>query len=162
MRFDDEHAYDKRIYDLELIKEHFVPEQRFRKFIFSIAKKHGGITGMYWLTDIVCALNPREFPEERKIALKKLMLKVYTCYSDNVTTKQMVGVLKECGYGKTEIADILHISRNSVYYFINREVELPTQCMLTYGEYNLMMDFMDCWEELYTLSCFNSKGEKVQ
>ena len=150
LRFDDEHDYDQKIYDIAIIREHLIPEQRFRNFIFKMAKKHGSITGMYWLIDVVCALNPKEFDEKRKHALKQIVLKIYSYYSDDsISPKQQVTLMKASGkYSGQEIADILHISRQTVYYYLRQQEELPTRCMLSYGEYNLVMDFMDCWHEL--------------
>lgn len=150
LRFDDEHDYDQKIYDIAIIREHLIPEQHFRNFIFKMAKKHGSITGMYWLIDVVCALNPKEFDEKRKHALKQIVLKIYSYYSDDsISPKQQVTLMKASGkYSGQEIADILHISRQTVYYYLRQQEELPTRSMLSYGEYNLVMDFMDCWHEL--------------
>lgn len=148
MRFDDEHAYDQKIYDIPTIQEHIIPEHKYRKLVLSLVEKHGNITGAYWLIDFVTALNPKEFSEDRKVALKKLTLKIYTAYDDTPNNKTMVAVMKAAGYNIKTIAETLKISRNSVYYFLDKEEELPTRCMLTYGEYNLMMDFMDAWHEI--------------
>jgi predicted DNA-binding protein YlxM (UPF0122 family) len=150
LRFDDEHSYDQRIYDVTTIQEHLIPEQIFKNFIFKMAHKHGSITGMYWLVDVVCALNSKEFDDKRKAALKTIILKVYTYYDDKeIPPKQMVTVMKATGrYTMQEIADALNISRQTVYYYLHQQEELPTKCMLTYGEYNIMLDFMDCWHEI--------------
>ncbi len=148
MRFDDEHAYDQKIYDIDTIRTHLIPEHKYRKMVLELSKKQGTITGAYWLIDVVCALNPKEMSEERKNALKKLTMKIYTAYDDLPDNKTMVGVMKAAGYKINKIAETLNISRNSVYYFLERTAELPTRCMLTYGEYNLMSDFMDLWHEL--------------
>lgn len=145
MRFDDEHAYDQRINDIATIHEHLLPEYQFKRFISNVAKKHGTITGFYWLIDFISALYPDEFPENRKIALKQLTQKVYITYDDNTSHRYLVFILKSKGYGPVKIATTLGISRNSVYYFLKRNEELPTRCILTYGEYNLMLDFIDCW-----------------
>lgn len=148
MRFDDEHAYDQKIYDIDTIRTHLIPEHKYRKMVLELSKKQGTITGAYWLIDVVCALNPKEMSEERKNALKKLTMKIYTAYDDLPDNKTLVGVMKAAGYKVNKIAETLNISRNSVYYFLDRTEELPTRCMLTYGEYNLMLDFMDLWHEL--------------
>lgn len=148
MRIDDEHAYDQKIYDTEIIKQHLIPEHKYRNLVLRLAKKHGNITGAYWLIDFVAALNPKEFIEERKIALKKLTLKVYTAYDDLPNNKTMVSIMTAAGYPVSQIAKTLNISRNSVYYFQKRAEEIPVRCMLTYGEYNLMLDFMDAWHEI--------------
>ena len=148
MRFDDEHAYDQKIYDIDTIRTHLIPEHKYRKMVLELSKKQGTITGAYWLIDVVCALNPKEMSEERKNALKKLTMKIYTAYDDLPDNKTLVGVMKAAGYKVNKIAETLNISRNSVYYFLDRTEELPTRCMLTYGEYNLMSDFMDLWHEL--------------
>ena len=148
MRFDDDHAYDQKIYDTKVISEHLIPEMQFKKLMLALVEKQGSIKGMHWLEDVVCALNPKEMSEERKNALKKLTMKIYTAYDDLPDNKTMVGVMKAAGYKVNKIAETLNISRNSVYYFLDRTEELPTRCMLTYGEYNLMLDFMDLWHEL--------------
>ena len=155
LRFDDEHDYDQKIYDIALIQEHLIPEQQFKNFIFRMAHKHGSITGMYWLIDVVSALNPKEFDEKRKHALKQIVLKIYSYYSeDDISQKQRVTIMKASGkYSGQEIADALHISRQTVYYYLRQQDELPTKCMLSYGEYNLVMDFMDCWHELTEMEC---------
>ena len=152
MRLDNDHAYDERIYDLDTIYEHLIPEHKYKKLVTELARVHGNITGAYWLIDLVCALYPSEFTEERKNALKRLTLKIYTAYDDLPTNKQMTAVMSRAGYSVAAIAKALNISRNSVYYFLAKEEELPTRCMLTYGEYNLMLDFMDKWEEIRGMS----------
>ena len=150
MRFDDDHDYDQKIYDIGTIQEHLIPEQHFKNFIFKMAQKHGSITGMYWIIDVVCALNPKEFDEKRKHALKQIILRIYSYYhEDDMSPKQKVTVMKASGqYTMQEIADALHITRQTVYYYLRQQEELPTRSILTYGEYNLMLDFMDCWHEL--------------
>ena len=158
MRFDDEHAYDQKKYDTKVINEHLIPEMQFKKLMLALIEKQGSIKGMYWLEDVVCALNPKEFPEERIRALKQLTLNMYTRYDVDISPKQKVVLLKAAGYGTTYIAKELHLSRQTVYYYLEQNEETPTCCMLTYGEYNLMMDFMDCWHEL----CAIDKIEKEQ
>lgn len=150
MRFDDEHDYDQKIYDIAIIQEHLIPEQKFKTFIFKMAQKHGSITGMYWIIDVVCALNAKEFDEKRKHALKQISLRIYSYYhDDDISPRQKTAIMKATGkYTMQEIADTLHISRQTVYYYLKQQEELPTRCILTYGEYNLVMDFMDCWHEL--------------
>jgi hypothetical protein len=148
MRFDDEHAYDQRINDINTIHDHIIPEHRYIKLVSDLVKKHGNVTGAYWLIDLICALNPQEFNEQRKIALKQLTQKIYVSYDDCPSNKQLCAVMNAAGFSKQVIADSLGIARNTVYYFLARDTELPTRCMLTYGEYNLMLDFMDCWEEI--------------
>jgi hypothetical protein len=143
MRFDDEHAYDQRINDTQTIHEHIIPEHRYRKIVLELSKKHGNINGAYWLIDLICALNPGEFNEQRKIALKQLTQKIYVSYDDVPTNKQLCAIMKATGISPSQIAHNLGISRNTVYYFLDRDQELPTRCMLTYGEYNLMLDFID-------------------
>jgi hypothetical protein len=145
MRFDDEHAYDQRINDIATIHDHLLPEYKFKRFVTNIVKKHGSLTGMYWLIDFISALYPDEFSENRKIALKQLTQKIYITYDDNTSHRYLVSILKAKGMGPSEIARTLNISRNSVYYFMKRNEDLPTRCILTYGEYNLMLDFLDCW-----------------
>ena len=152
MRFDDEHAYNQKIYDTELIEIHLLEEQRYHTFISKLVKKHSNITGAYWIIDVVCSLNPTEFPEERKLALKRLTLKMYTSYDIAPDNRILVPVLKKTGYSVCQIAKRLNISRNSVYYFLKKEYVTPTRCMFTYGEYNLMLDFMDAWQELTQMS----------
>ena len=73
---------------------------------------------------------------------------MYTAYDTELDNKAMIRILMNSGYKKTKIAEILGISRTSVYYFLDKEYTRPTRCMFTYGEYNLMLDFMDAWHEL--------------
>lgn len=148
MRLNNEHAYDQKIYDIEVIKEHLVPEQRFRMLILRLAEKQGNIMGAYWLIDFISVLYPAEFPDDRKTALKKLTLKVYTAYERVPPKKTIVALMKASGQTVKQISEKLQVSRNTVYYFLDKADSLPTHCMLTYGEYNLMMDFMDAWHEV--------------
>ena len=39
MRFDDEHAYDQKIYNLDTIREHLIPEHQYRKMVLELSKK---------------------------------------------------------------------------------------------------------------------------
>jgi DNA-binding CsgD family transcriptional regulator len=148
MRFDDEHAYNQRINDIPTIQSHVIPEHKFRKLVLELSKKHGNINGAYWLIDLICALYPQEFNEQRIIALKQLTQKIFVSYDDVLKNKQICALMHMDGCGPTEISESLNIARNTVYYYLKQNQELPTRCMLTYGEYNLMLDFYDCWEEL--------------
>lgn len=152
MRIDHEHAYDQRIFDQDTIKEHLIPEQEFKAFIAGVIKTYGSLKHVYWIVDLVAVLKPAEFPDQRKAALKNIIHKIFTYYdTSEIPTKQHVALLKAKGTPIKDIAKILNISRNSVYYHLKQEEELPTSCMLTYGEYNLMMDFWDIWNELRAL-----------
>ena len=154
MRYNEEHAYDDRIFDVPTIREHVLPEHQFRHFVNQVSKKHGQLTGFYWIIDLVAKLYESEFPDERVNALKKLTLKVFTAYNEEPSKHTICQLLKEQGKTVAEIADLTRIQRTAVYYYLKRELELPTQCMLTYGEYDLMMDFMDAWNEMRNMSMF--------
>lgn len=156
MRFDDEHAYDQKIYDTTVIAAHLIPEMQFKKLVLALVEKQGSIKGMHWLEDFVCALNPKEFPEERVRALKQLTLNMYIHYDVEISPKQKVTLLKAAGYGISDIAKEMNICRQTVYYYLKSNEDTPTCCMFTYGEYNLMLDFMDAWHEL----CAVDKIEK--
>ena len=118
MRFDDDHAYDQKIYDTKVISEHLIPEMQFKKLMLALVEKQGSIKGMHWLEDVVCALNPKEFPEDRIRALKQLTLNMYTRYDVNISPKQQVVLLKAAGYGTSYIAQELNLSRQTVYYYL--------------------------------------------
>lgn len=152
MRIDHEHAYDQRIYDQETIREHLIPEQEFKAFIAGVIRTHGSLKHVYWIVDLVAALKPSEFPDQRKVALKNIIHKIFTYYdTSEIPTKQRVTLMHAKKTPIKDIAATLGISRNSVYYHLKQEEELPTTCMLTYGEYNLMLDFWDIWRELCSL-----------
>lgn len=158
MRFDTEHAYDQHIYDIPTIKEHIIEEWKFRKLLFTIVEKHGSIAGMNLLIDAVCAIYSREFTPPRKAALKRLVMKIYTAYDYLPPKRQLAAVLKELKYPITKIADILQVTRQTVYWYLSQEDEVPTTCLLTYGEYNLMLDFMDAWHELGSMDNLEKAG----
>jgi hypothetical protein len=79
---------------------------------------------------------------------KQLTQKIFVSYDDVPTNKQLCAIMKATGISPTQIAHDLGITRNTIYYYMERDQDLPTRCMLTYGEYNLMLDFTDCWEEI--------------
>jgi hypothetical protein len=146
MRYDNEHSYDQIIYDPQIILDHLPNEYKFKEFVQTIINKYGDITRVYWIIDLVCTLESKEFPENRIIALKHLVQKLYMSSDTLTSNKHLVHIFTKLGYKIAHISKLLHISRNSVYYFLNRAQELPPACILTYGEYNLMLDFIDAWQ----------------
>lgn len=154
MRLDDEHAYNDRINDIPTIHDHLVPEHLFRLMIERVSAKFGDLKGMYWLIDVVCALNPKEFNEQRTLMLKQITQKIYIAYEDDIPKKRLVALMRKAGCTVVYIAEKLGIARNTAHYYLRRNEDLPTRCIFTYGEYNLMMDFFDCWNELKEMDQF--------
>ena len=153
MRLNEEHDYDDRVLNPDDIKEHLVPEFRFRHFVKSVAKMKDQITGFYALITLAAYLYPSEFPAERVDALKRLTYKVYVAFHEDPPKKLMINLMKMNGVSPKKISNLLNIRRENIYYYTKKESEpeVPLQCMLTYGEYNLMLDFMDAWDKIAKL-----------
>lgn len=157
MRINDEHAYDDRVLNPDDMKEHIFPEFRFRHFVLTVAKMKGQVTGFYALITLAAYLYPEEFPPERVEALKKLTYKVFVAYYEEPPKKLMISLMKEKNITPRQIARHLKMSRENIYYYTRKEdgaTEVIGQCLLTYGEYDLMMDFMDCWDKIRDLGEF--------
>lgn len=148
MRLNEDHAYDDRVLDPNQVKERLIPEYIFRHFIRNIAKKQGQITGFHWLIALVSRLFPEEFSPERTKALELLSYKVYVAYYEEPPTHTLCIIMKQQGISPQVISEKLGIRRENVYYYLKKDIVMPSQCMLTYGEYNLMLDFMDAWNQL--------------
>ena len=148
MRLNEEHAYDDRVcYPPDILK-HIVPEYRFRQFIQTVSKHKGQITAFYALITFVAYMFPEEFPTDRVEAMKKVAYKVFVAYHEEPPLALMCKVMKERKVPPRVIAKQLNIKRENIYYYMNKEAEVPAQCMLTHGEFNLMMDFMDAWDQI--------------
>lgn len=152
MRIDTEHDFHERVNNPETIKLHLVAEVKLRRLINGLVDKQGTITGMYWLIDFIAAINPDEFSKERKALLKQTVLKVYTAYDTQLSNKALASMLHAAGYKAADIATLLGVARNSVYYYLKRNDYVPTRCVLSYGEYNLVMDFLDAMTEIAQLT----------
>lgn len=153
MRINELHAYDDRVLNPKDIQIHTFNEYRFRKFVINIAMINGQIGSFYTLIVLMAHLYPEEFSKERVEALKRLTYKVYIAYQEEPPLRHLVAMLKNNGMRPQQIADLLNIKRQNVYYYsrIAEEQETPLQCMLTYGEYDLMMDFLDAWDKTTAL-----------
>jgi len=153
MRLNEERAYDEFVTTPEVIRDHLVDEFIFRNFLNNIAKKQGTINGFYWLVELVTKLYPAEFDEARATAIKKIAYKVHVAHYEEPPTQTLCVMMMHQGYKPKEVSRTLNIQPQNVYYYIRRdkEVDLPIKAMLTYGEYDVMLDFMDCWNELKKL-----------
>ncbi len=149
MRFNPDRAYDEIVYDLDEILARQLPEFLFRQFIIKMAKKTNNINIMYTLADLVGHVFPKDFPPNRVTAFKRLALKVYTIYDARPPKRTLCQLLYESKTPTRQIAKLLGIAQPTVYHHLKQAVEHPSQCMLTYGEYDVMQDFMDCWRELH-------------
>lgn len=148
MRLNDEHAYDDRVMNPTEISARLIPEFTFRKFIKTVAKLQGQITGFYWMIDFVTHFYPEEFPKPRVEALQRLSYKVFVAYHEEPPLHTLCILMKAQGVDPQLIAENLGILRANVYYYLKKEIKVPSQCMLTYGEYDLMLDFMDAWNAI--------------
>lgn len=148
MRINEEHDYDDRVINIEDTLAHTLQEYRFRCFVKRITLLKGQVGGFYALITLMAYLYPSEFPPERVEAMKKLTYKVFAAYHEDPPIRYLVKLMQDHGYKPAEIASALKIKRENVYYYTKKsnEQEVPLQCMLTYGEYDLMMDFMDAWD----------------
>lgn len=151
MRIDTEHAYEQQVYNLDDIKDHIIPEWRFRKLLYTMLKYNGGVTGAYAFIDFVAKFNP-EFTPKRIIQVKQAAHKMYMCTTDYITKKEQAVVLYQCGVGASNIARALGISRIMVYKYLKMNDNLPLRCVFTYGEYNVILDLLDTWDSIKTIA----------
>ena len=160
MRYNPDRPYDEKVYDLEELEKRLLPEFLFRQFVNKLARIQGTLTSFYWIVDLIAQLFPEEFPPARSTAVKKIAHKVFIVYDETPPTKTLCALLRKNGTPVKQIAKILGVKHPTVYYYLKQEIRLPTQAMLTYGEYDLMLDFMDCWKKLQPEFHLTTEGDE--
>ena len=148
MRYNPDRPYDEKVYDLEELEKRLLPEFLFRQFVNKIAREHQTLTAFYWVVDFIAQMFPEEITPARATALKKIAHKVFVIYDNLPPAKTITALLHKDGVPVKKIAKTLGVKPPTIYYYLKQEIKLPTQAMLTYGEYDLMLDFMDCWNKV--------------
>lgn len=160
MRYNPDRPYDEKVYDLEELEKRLLPEFLFRQFVNKITREHETLTAFYWVVDFIAQMYPAEITPARATALKKIAHKVFVIYDNTPPSKTMAVLLHKSGAPVKKIARTLGVTPPTVYYYLKQEIKLPTQAMLTYGEYDLMLDFMDCWNKLQPEYSFTIEGDE--